>query len=187
MARLRFSPIDGTLERQLSRAADQQPTYTDGLDPQPGFATLSRTLRLRRGELSFRRAGEIILGWEMHRRSGLRVHATAVRAEPGSTVILGLGLGLGLGVAGVGLAIPCRVRESYDEPRRIGFDYVTLPGHPECGIERFLVELAEDGSVQATVTAVSRPGTALVALGGPVSRATQRWMVNRYLAALNQQ
>jgi uncharacterized protein (UPF0548 family) len=178
MARLQFSPIDGTPEQHLAQAVGQQPTYSGGLDPQPGFDTLTRTLRLPRGELSFRRAGETILSWEMHRRAGMRVHATTPRAEPGSTAVLGLGL------AGFRLIFPCRVREAYDEPNRIGFAYVTLPGHPECGIERFQVELAEDGSVHATITAVSRPATLLVALGGPVSRLAQRRTADRYLKVL---
>ena len=179
MTRLRFSPIDGTPEQQLARAVDQQPTYTDGLDPQPGFATLVRSRKLPSGELSFRRAGETILSWDMHRRAGMRVQATTPRAEPGSTAVLGLGL------AGFRLIFPCRVRESYDEPNRIGFAYVTLPGHPECGIERFQVKLAEDGTVHASVTAVSRPASLLVALGGPVARAAQRRAADRYLKALN--
>lgn len=178
MARLRFSPIDGTPEQHLARAVGQQPSYSGGLDPQPGFSTLNRTLRLRRGELSFRRAGETILSWDMHRRAGMRVHGTSPRAEPGSTVVLGLGL------AGIRLVFPCRVHESFDEPNRIGFDYVTLPGHPECGMERFQVELTEDGSVHASITAVSRPANLLVALGGPVSRLAQRRTADRYLKVL---
>ena len=178
MARLRFVPLDGTAERQLARARTEQPTYTGDLGAQPGFHTVSRTIRLPRGEQRFRQAGEAILGWDMHRRAGLRVHAETPRATEGSTVLLGLGL------AGGYLVIPCRVSEVYQEPNRLGFSYVTLPGHPECGIEQFVVELAEDGAVQATIRAVSRPGTALVALGAPVNRWVQRWMTDRYLAAL---
>lgn len=178
MARLRFSPIDGTPEQHLARAVGQQPTYSGGLDPQPGFATLNRTIRLPRGEQSFRLAGETILRWDMHRRAGMRVHGTTPRAEPGSTVVLGLGL------AGIRLIFPCRVREAFEEPNRIGFAYLTLPGHPECGIEQFQVELAEDGSVHATITAVSRPANLLVALGGPVSRLAQRGTADRYLKVL---
>ncbi|MFL6161436.1 MAG: DUF1990 family protein [Jatrophihabitantaceae bacterium] len=179
MSRLRFIPIDGTAEAQLARAITQQPSYLDGLRPQPGFAALSRSMRLRPGEVSFRRAGEIILSWDMHRRAGLRVYPETPRANGGSTVVLGLG------IAGAALVIPCRVREAFDEPTRIGFNYLTLPGHPECGIEQFQVELAEDDTVRATVTSVSRPGTMLVKLGAPVNRLTQRYLVDRYLKAVH--
>ncbi len=178
MSRLRFTPLDGTADRLLARARTEQPTYTGDLEPPPGFHGLSRTIRLPRDEERFRQAGEAILGWQMHRRAGLTVHADTPRAAPGSTVVLGLGL------AGACLSIPCRVAEVYEQPSRLGFSYRTLPGHPECGMERFLVELCPDGSVQATVTAVSRPGTALVALSGPIGGLAQRWMVDRYLAAL---
>ena len=179
MANLRFSPINGTPEQHLARAVDEQPTYLDGLEPQPGFTTFSRSIRLPRGELSFHQAGETILSWDMHRRAGMRVQATTPRAEPGSTAVLGLGL------AGFRLIFPCRVRESYDEPNRIGFAYATLPGHPECGIEQFQVELTEEGSVHASITAVSRPASLLVALGGPVGRLAQRSAADRYLKALS--
>jgi uncharacterized protein (UPF0548 family) len=178
MPRLKFIPIDGTAAEHLVRAVAQQPTYSGGLDPQPGLRGLHRSIRLRRGEESFRQAGETILGWDMHRRAGLRVEPELPRAAAGSTVVLGLGL------AGVALVIPCRVNAVYDEPNRLGFEYLTLPGHPECGMEQFLVELSPDGSVHASVTALSRPGTLLVALGGPVSRLAQRRMADRYLAVL---
>jgi uncharacterized protein (UPF0548 family) len=178
MSRLRFIPLDGSAERQLARARTQQPTYTGGLEAPPGFHGQHRTVRLPGGEDRFRLAGEAILGWQMHRRAGLRVHAETARAAPGSTVVIGLGL------AGVYLVIPCRVDEVYDEPSRLGFSYRTLPGHPETGIERFMAELGPDGSAQATVTTVSRPGSALVALGGPISGLVQRRFLDRYLAVL---
>jgi uncharacterized protein (UPF0548 family) len=178
MSRLRFIPLDGSAEKLLARARADQPTYPGGLDPRPGFETFERTIRLADGEDSFRRAGETILGWGMQRGAGLRVHAETPRATVGSTVVLGIG------VAGVYLAFPCRVHEVFQEPTRLGFSYLTLPGHPECGMEQFLVELRPDGAVQASVTAVSRPANLLVSLAGPVGRAAQHRTADRYLAAL---
>lgn len=178
MTRLRFIPLDGSAEKLLARASADQPTYAGGLDPRPGFETFNRTIRLPAGPDSFRAAGETILSWQMHRRAGLRVQADQPRATVGGTVLTGIGL------AGLYLAFPCRVDEVYQEPTRLGFSYLTLPGHPECGIERFLVELGPDGAVQASVTAVSRPANLLVSLAGPVGRAAQRRTADRYLAAL---
>jgi len=178
MARLRFIPLDGSAEKMLARALAEQPTYPGGLDPKPGFETFARSIRLTRGEDSFRAAGEKILGWGMQRGAGLRVHPETPRATLGSTTVLGIG------VAGLYLAFPCRVNEVYEEPNRLGFSYLTLPGHPECGMERFLVELGPDGTVQASVTAISRPANPLVRLTGPVGRVAQRWTADRYLASL---
>jgi len=178
MSGLRFLLPGGSAEKLLARARADRPTYSGGLDPRPGFETFSRTIRLPAGPDSFRAAGETILSWQMHRRAGLRVQAEHPRATVGGTVVTGIGL------AGVYLAFPCRVDEVFQEPNRLGFSYLTLPGHPECGIERFLVELAPDGVVQASVTAVSRPANLLVSLAGPVGRAAQRRAADRYLAAL---
>lgn len=178
MARLRFIPFDGSAEKLLARARADQPTYPGGLDPRPGFETFVRTVRLASGEDSFRTAGETILSWGMQRGAGLRVQAETPRATVGSTAVLGIG------VAGVYLAFPCRVNEVYAEPTRLGFSYLTLSGHPECGMERFLVKLGPDGAVQASVTAVSRPANLLVSLAGPVGRLAQRKTAERYLATL---
>lgn len=178
MARLRLVPLDGTAERQLARARTEQPTYTGGLEAPPGFHTMRRTIRLPGGEDSFRQAGEAILGWRMHRGAGLRVCPETPRATPGSTVVTALGF------AGVYLTFPCRVKEVYEQPNRLGFSYLTLPGHPECGIEEFLVELAPDGAVLASVTAVSRPANLLITLTNPINRVAQRLAADRYLAAL---
>jgi len=178
MARIRFIPFDGSAEKLLAQARADQPTYSGGLDPRPGFETFVRTARLARGEDSFRTAGETILSWGMQRGAGLRVRPETPQATLGSTTVLGIGL------AGVYLAFPCRVNEVFQEPTRLGFSYLTLPGHPECGMERFLVELSPDGAVQASVSAISRPASLLVALAGPVGRAAQRRTADRYLAAL---
>ncbi len=70
-----------------------------------------------------------------------------------------------------------------DEPDRRGFSYGTLPGHPECGEEEFLLERAADGSLRLTVTASSRPATVLARAGGPVTGLVQRVMTRRYLRA----
>lgn len=71
-----------------------------------------------------------------------------------------------------------------DEDHRKGFAYGTLPGHPESGEEAFVVELGEDGQVTFTISAFSRPASVLARLGGPLSRAIQRWVTGRYLRAV---
>ena len=90
-----------------------------------------------------------------------------------------------LGVGALALRIPCRVIDVIDELNRRGFSYATLPGHPESGAERFLLERDETGAVRFTVAAVSKPATLLARAGGPLTRATQDAMTRRYLRALD--
>ena len=90
-------------------------------------------------------------------------------------------MGLALGPVKVGFR--CRVVDVFDEPRRKGFSYGTLRGHPEAGEEAFTLVWNEDDSVVLHVVAFSsrRPG-------GPGSAAHRPgragWMTDRYLKAL---
>ena len=77
-----------------------------------------------------------------------------------------------------------RVVYVVDEPRRRGFAYGTLPGHPETGEEAFVVELQEGDEVTFTITAFSRPASRLARAAGPVGRRIQGWATNRYLRSV---
>jgi hypothetical protein len=97
---------------------------------------------------------------------------------PGAVVILGLGIG------SLRLQAPCRVVYMVDEPRRRGFAYGTLAGHPESGEEAFMIEHHDDDTVSFKVTAFSRPATRLAKLAGPVGAVVQRQVTARYLRSL---
>lgn len=60
-----------------------------------------------------------------------------------------------------------------DEADRFGFAYGTLPGHAECGEERFLVRRDGEGGVRYELMAFSRPRAWLAWLGYPVVRGLQ--------------
>lgn len=72
----------------------------------------------------------------------------------------------------------CRIVDAIDElgpVERFGFAYATLPGHAECGEERFLVEWHHaDDSVWFDILAFSRPRHVLARLGYPVVRLLQK-------------
>lgn len=68
---------------------------------------------------------------------------------------------------------PCRVIYVIDEPQRFGFGFGTLPGHSECGEERFTVSTDLHGRVSYDVRAFSRPRGVLTRLGAPVARRLQ--------------
>ncbi len=88
-----------------------------------------------------------------------------------------------MGPASIG--IPCRVVEVIDEPSRRGFNYGTLPGHPEVGEERFFLEHLVDGRIRFTITTLSLPASRAARLAGPIGRGLQLGMTMRYLRALD--
>lgn len=164
----------------LARYEDAAFTYpevgaTAGTLP-AGYQHLIRRTRIGSGAAAFDRAAAALHAWKMQAGSGLRV-ATDGPADIGRTVVLALG-------RPIGLAIPCRVIWTVDEPRRRGFAYGTLPGHPECGEESFILTLDDDDAIWLTVTAFTRPGDIVVRMFSPVARAIQSHFLNRYARAL---
>ncbi|MGX1133271.1 uncharacterized protein (UPF0548 family) [Streptomyces glaucescens] len=136
----------------------------------PGFRPLHVRTRLGEGEDVFRRAAEAVCTWGMHRAMGVGIDASAERAAPGVAVTVTL--------AGV-VKAPCRVVWTVDEPRRAGWAYGTLPGHPECGEESFVVDRTGDGTVWLTVSAFSRPASWYAKAGGPATRGLQHAYARR--------
>src|SRR5690606_32974384 len=118
----------------------------------------------------FCRAAKALLSWEMHRRAGGAVYVSLPTASVGAVVVVTLGLWR------LRIEVPCRVVYEVDEPRRRGFGYGTLPGHPVSGEEAFLVEHRDDDAVVFTVVAFSRPARWYMRLAGPLGVAAQRLM-----------
>ncbi|MFI7504968.1 DUF1990 domain-containing protein [Streptomyces sp. NPDC049687] len=147
-----------------------------GFCPQ-GFRPLHVRTRVGEGHDLFRRAAEAVMTWEMHRALGVGVAATADRAAPDVDVTITL--------AGL-IKAPCRVIWTAEEPRRAGWAYGTLSGHPECGEESFLVDRTGDGTVWLTVTAFSRAAKWYARAGGPATRGLQQAYARRCGAVLRQ-
>lgn len=114
----------------------------------------------------------------MQRAAGITVHPADAVPAAGLTVVLALGVGP------LRITAPCRVMEVIDEPGRAGFTYAALPGHPEEGVETFLVEAEADGTVWFTVAARSRPAAWYARFGTPIARFAQRRITMRYLDAI---
>jgi uncharacterized protein (UPF0548 family) len=148
-------------------------TRRPGELPPPGYHLLRVRTRVGRGAQEFAAAGRAVLGWRMHRAVGVRMDATAATAAPGVRVVVGVGAGP------LRLTAPCEVVWTADDRHRAGFAYGTLPGHPECGEESFVVELEPDGTVWLTVTAFSRPAAWYTRAAGPLARAVQRAYAHR--------
>ncbi|MGW1998448.1 DUF1990 family protein [Embleya sp. NPDC001921] len=146
--------------------------------PKPsGYRHIERRVRVGEGSETFRRVAEGVLGWQVLRGAGLEVRGDAARVAMGVEVTSVLRLGP------VRIGAPCRVVGVIDERDRVGFAYGTLAGHPESGEEAFVIERDVEDAVWFTIRAFSRPGTWWSRLGGPVTRAIQHRVTNRYVAA----
>ena len=146
-------------------------------DAPPGYNPLNRFVTLTRRDFDV--VARDLFEWRMHSRAGLQVQPSEIPLRQGTVVLMRWGLGA------LSVKIPSRVLAVIDEPRRKGFTYGTLPGHPEAGEERFTLEQLEDGTISFTISAYSRPASTLAKLGGPISRAAQNFMTRRYLQALD--
>src|SRR3954471_9362381 len=145
----------------------------------PGYGRLRRQAVVGHGPRDFQRAQACLMTWRMHTRAGVRVSATAPVAAPGTVVVLAAG------VRPFQVLAPCRVVYLVSEAHRQGFAYGTLPGHPEIGEESFVVQPLDDGTVVLDIRAFSRPGAWYARLGGPLTRLTQRLVIERYVSALS--
>jgi uncharacterized protein (UPF0548 family) len=96
-------------------------------------------------------------------------------AAPGDTALLGVALGI---------RFPVRVIYVVNEPKRKGFAYGTLYGHPASGEEALVVEQKDDGSVWMTLRAFSRPANWFWWFSYPVFRIVEDIYNRRYLRAL---
>lgn len=77
-----------------------------------------------------------------------------------------------------------RVVYVIDEPKRRGFAYGTLAGHPERGEEAFIVHQTDDGSVWLTISAFSRPSAWYWWAVYVPLRIAQEFYTRRYLRVL---
>jgi uncharacterized protein (UPF0548 family) len=142
-----------------------------------GYESFSRSQLLVRRD--YASAAEDLMAWRVHEQAGLTVAASRMRVEEGTVVLLRLGLGA------LAVRAPCRVVYVLDEPRRKGFAYGTLPGHPEAGEELFLLEQSGDDQLTFTITAFSRHVSALAKIGGRLTRRVQQAVTSRYLRGLD--
>ena len=143
-----------------------------------GYTHVRRTAMLGRGGDCFAAAAEGLMTWQVQRRSGLHVRGA-------DRVALGDDVWMGLGLEPARVGFRCRVISVTDEPRRQGFAYGTLPGHPETGEESFVLTWRDDDRVELEIVAFSRPAQWWSRLAGPVGGLVQRWMTGRYLRALS--
>lgn len=158
--------------------ADTPPSLLDGLIARAGFDSSEVSRVIGVGDALWHRAAVDLLRWRVKTRSGFRVLGGAV-AAPGARLAVRVGL------LNWTIEEPVEVIAVVDEPGRVGFAYVTRPGHPLEGEEAFVLERTSDGAITLTIRSRSR-----AAPGGPwrraypVLRIAQRVTRWRYLRAL---
>ena len=129
-----------------------------------------------RGPDAFAAGAAALDGWRMHEGTGITV--ARVPLAVGATVTLCTR------TLGLWLLFACRVTEIHDADGRYGFTYATLPGHPEQGVESFVLHHLDNDDVVLRIHAISRPATRLSKLAGPIGRVLQRRYASAYIAAV---
>lgn len=176
------------LRRRYLAACAAVPTYpevgaTRSASLPPGYSWLRRRVHLGHGLAVLDRAGAYVLGWGTQLGSGFALYPPPERIAAGTTVLLRIGLPR---LRPARLVIPCRVVWTVEEPDRVGFAYGTLPGHPECGEESFVVSMDAAGDVWFEVAAFSRLAAWYARLGRPVAAMLQHLAIERYLRVVAQ-
>ena len=173
-----YAPVGATKAADLLRS------------PPEGFRAREGVARIGQGAERWEWAALQVVTWGVKRRSGFRVRVTGRQVVPGSDTVSGSdGVEVvhpgDTAVISIGpLREPVLVVYLVDEPRRRGFGYGTLPGHPVSGEESFIVELRDDDSVWLTMRSFSRPGSRGWAVVWPLVRVAQAVFTRRYLRAL---
>ncbi|MEM9491736.1 MAG: DUF1990 domain-containing protein [Myxococcota bacterium] len=170
-------------------------TERDPLEPRPGFVIDRYGVVLGRGAQVYERAIQAVRDFAMYPPGWTRIHRPPGHREI-RTGALFVTIVHHLGFCS---ALPCRLIYTFDSARdhgrsdgqsddaaespaadspvvhRFGFALGTLPGHAECGEERFDVSWnSQTGQVRYDVLAISRPEAPLARLGAPFARLLQK-------------
>ncbi|MGO4652270.1 DUF1990 family protein [Arthrobacter sp. 2RAF22] len=124
-----------------------------GLHPRPpsgrGYRWSEVSAVVGEGEAVWARAATGVLHWKVKTASGFSVDSTAPVSEGDRVTVTAR-------LFGVNIVEPVEVVTVLREPDRVGFAYRTLPGHPVCGEEAFIVH-RNGGEVCLTVRSLTRP------------------------------
>ena len=170
-------PSTETIHRFLVKQKECEFTYSAVGDtektPPAGFVVDHTRVRLGDGEQVFNEARALLTRWGHFQLGWVETSSCDTPLEQGQVV------GVLARVFGVWSLNACRIvsviNTATSDLHRYGFVYGTLPGHVECGEERFLLEWDQsDDSVWYDILAFSRPQHVLARLGYPVVRRLQK-------------
>lgn len=167
----------------LDRAENQGVTYaemgaTRAASLPAGYRHDRTILHVGVGDAVWDQARDAIRSWAAHHAAGITITPPNAPVAESTTVVASRTFGP------LVIAAPCRVVYATDEPKRFGFAYGTLPGHPEKGEEAFHVVRHEDGRVVAEIVAFSRPDDRATKMASVVARQIQTATIRRYLEGI---
>ena len=172
-------PSAAALQTELMRQAAATPTFervgltrADGPEELPGFDHDYHDTIIGRGRDDFEAAKTLIRQWAVFPRPWCQPEPVAAPFVAGTDLIVMMR------ILGLWWWSPSRVVYVIDESDRFGFAYAPLPGHPETGEERFLLEYLADGRVRYSVRAYSHPAHLLTKIGYYAIRIYQRRFVH---------
>ncbi len=169
------------LQSILERLQRKPLTYTPaGVTLHPQARMEQHTVLLGSGGATFERASLALRDFATHQSDWLRLFPDDSPPDQGQTVLIVLRW------LGWGVVFGCRMVRVIREPRRSGFAYGSLPGHPERGEELFLVEWHADDRVTFTLRAVSQPSNLFYKLTRPAGRWLRFLGTRQYMRAMQQ-
>jgi len=146
-----------------------------------GYDLDHNRIQVGQGRATFEAASCAVRRWEMFPGPWTEIQPAHTPIQAGNVVAM-LDRAFGLWWMNA-----CRIVYVIDETtpiHRFGFAYGTLPGHVECGEERFTIEWDDEDRVWYDLRAFSRPRYWLVRLGYPLARRLQRRFVRESQAAI---
>lgn len=180
-------PNQATIRRFLDcqRSSDLSYPFVGGTKSKPpaGFDVDCNRVLLGHGEAVFHAACDALQRWQMFPQGWTQIVPSDAEQHEGVT------LAMLAHCFGLWWLNACRVVYTFDETsphRRFGFAYGTLPGHVECGEERFMIEQDDDGYVWYEIYSFSRPRFWLARLFYPLARRLQRKFVRQSLSQMRE-
>lgn len=149
--------------------------------PPAGYNIDHNRVLLGRGAAVFAAGGQALRNWKMFPAAWTRIVPNTTPIEEGQVVAMLAH------VYGAWWLNACRIVYTLDENapvRRYGFAYGTLPGHVECGEERFSVEWLPDDTVWYDLRAFSKPRYWPVRLAKPLARGLQQRFISESKLAM---
>jgi len=176
-------PSRETIARFIESQCDLPFSYSQigGTQAQPpaGFVIDRNAIELGSGKEVYDRAVAALRGWKQFDLGWVMAVPSGLPIEAGTTVAVQAE------TLGVWSLSACRIVYVIEDERNFGFAYGTLPGHVECGEERFVVDWREDDSVWYAILAFSRPRHPIAKLGRPLVRRWQKRFAKDSMAAMS--